>query len=545
MQLARQGVAMKDGSFPIRNRGDLRNAIRAIGRARDPDAARRHIVARAKALRLTQMLPPDWGVTAGGQFMHQLAAAMLELGDAEVPGIYMPEELHYGIVATAAVAEPNIGLAPLMPPAEWFDDPGLDGPTPLTVTADGRVFGHLAEFGKCHRGIQGRCVMAPHTKNGYAHFNVGRMLTADGSQVEVGKLTVDAHHAPLTVGPQAAAAHYDHSGSVAAFVRAGEDQWGPWLAGATRSDATPEQIRDLRANPPSGDWRNTEGRGLELVAALAVPVPGFPVMAVTASLDIEGGEEPYALIMGYMDDQPLAIVAAGVYDESQHPRDPGGEGGGQWVAKGAPADASVGRIRRLRRPGAPLRPDAGPPEFPLSTGLFAEPLRPGETIAPGMPKEGDPDVQSFQAHYTVRPGHSAAGESERKALFATKEEAIQHVKDAIRRGDVLDYNITPSRQPVLSIYSNSSAGDERARAYYLRHRPRQQVPLDQAPPAGDPGTMSSRYGDNPGSTAAQNERDRVRRLRRGAPLTPAPPLRASVLARRILGGIDGLAEVFR
>ncbi len=214
------------------------------------------------------------------------------------------------MVAEFAKPVEPIGIAPLMPPSEWFEDPQLDGPTPLTVTADGRVYGHLAEFGKCHRGIQGRCVMAPRSPSNYGHFNVGRILTADGDQYDVGKLTVDAHHAPMTAGAAGAAAHYDHTGVVAAFVRAGEDQWGPWLAGATKSDATPEQIRDLRANPPSGDWRNPDGRGLDLVAALAVPVPGFPVVAVTAAGGPVEDDELTALVMGWGDIGALAVVAS-------------------------------------------------------------------------------------------------------------------------------------------------------------------------------------------------------------------------------------------
>lgn len=283
---------MPDGSFPIRNRSDLRNAINAVGRARNPEAARVHIQHRARTLGLTGMLPGSWA----------MVASMPDF--SEVVNVFP-------MTASATVAPP-IGLAPIMPPAEWFEDPQLDGPTPLTVTADGRVFGHLAEFGKCHRGISGRCVFAPRSKNGYASFYAGGQILLDnGEQIPVGRLTVGAHHASLTASPQATAAHYDHTGTVAAFVRAGEDQWGPWLAGATKSDATPEQIRDLRANPPSGDWRNTDGRGLELVAALAVPVPGFPVMAVAASMFQGEPETVTALIMGWGDEGGLAVVASG------------------------------------------------------------------------------------------------------------------------------------------------------------------------------------------------------------------------------------------
>jgi hypothetical protein len=48
--LAKSGDAMPGGGFPIVNRGDLANAKRAIGRAKNPAAARAHIDERAKAL---------------------------------------------------------------------------------------------------------------------------------------------------------------------------------------------------------------------------------------------------------------------------------------------------------------------------------------------------------------------------------------------------------------------------------------------------------------------------------------------------------------
>ena len=57
---ASAGSAMPDGSFPIKSEQDLKNAIQAVGRAKDPDAARRHIIARAKALGLTNLLPDGW-----------------------------------------------------------------------------------------------------------------------------------------------------------------------------------------------------------------------------------------------------------------------------------------------------------------------------------------------------------------------------------------------------------------------------------------------------------------------------------------------------
>jgi hypothetical protein len=62
-RMAATGAAMPDGSFPIRNREDLQNAIQSVGRASNYDAARRHIISRAKELGLISMLPQEWNVS--------------------------------------------------------------------------------------------------------------------------------------------------------------------------------------------------------------------------------------------------------------------------------------------------------------------------------------------------------------------------------------------------------------------------------------------------------------------------------------------------
>lgn len=60
-RLAKTGAAMPDGSFPIVTKEDLANAIQAIGRAKNPDAAKRHIKKRARALGAEDMIPESWG----------------------------------------------------------------------------------------------------------------------------------------------------------------------------------------------------------------------------------------------------------------------------------------------------------------------------------------------------------------------------------------------------------------------------------------------------------------------------------------------------
>jgi uncharacterized protein DUF6582 len=169
---------------------------------------------------------------------------------------------------------------PVEPPAAWFEDPQLDGKTPITVEPNGRVFGHLAAWGECHRDVtRDSCVLAPRSKKGYAPFHLGHIFTAEGGRLNVGKIVMDTSHASITLGYAATATHYEHTGAEAAVVRAGEDEYGIWVAGSMVPEATAKHVAKLRRSPLSGDWRAVDGN-LELTAALAVNVPAFPVYAL-------------------------------------------------------------------------------------------------------------------------------------------------------------------------------------------------------------------------------------------------------------------------
>lgn len=167
--------------------------------------------------------------------------------------------------------------------AALFSNPQLDGPTPVTYDAKtGRIYGHLACFGQCHVGITDQCVVAPRSKTDYAHFHTSPpVLTTDG-RLPVGRLTVGTGHAGPRLGARPAAEHYDNTGTCFALVRVGEDEHGIWFSGIPHPTATDEQIRAGLSAPLSGDWR-TIGGNLELVAALAVNTPGFPVLVAGAS----------------------------------------------------------------------------------------------------------------------------------------------------------------------------------------------------------------------------------------------------------------------
>ena len=180
---------------------------------------------------------------------------------------------------------------PLHPPRDWFETPESDGPQPLAVAGDGRVSGHLAPWNGCHSSFQ-ECLTPPRSPDGYQTFHVGQLETAEGDMIPVGKIVYNGKHAPLSLALAAATQHYDDNGHVGAYVRATDGRHGIWLAGAVKHDISPEGLRDLRANPPSGDWRQRNGR-YTLVAALAVPVPGYPIGRAAS------GPEAVALILSY------------------------------------------------------------------------------------------------------------------------------------------------------------------------------------------------------------------------------------------------------
>lgn len=361
-RMAEDGRALPDGSYPIADEEDLRNAIHAIGRAKDPEAARAHIKKRARALGKGDLIPEEWADDAlaaalvfdaqeaplealaalTGEFkrgpgwvtdpvatkrIHDYWTKPGHEGYAKIawgtPGDFRRLRAHLAkyigprflnrTVAqwhhdalgywpgekgkpgnpplagqTVEAALHLVAAGGWCAPSEWFSDPSLNGPTPLTVTEEGRIFGHLATWGTCHIGIPGACTTPPHSASGYAYYMTGAIRTDDGQTLAVGQITMDTGHAPLRDGARAAAAHYDHTGAVVADVRAGEDEFGIWVAGAVRPDASEQQRHALRAGALSGDWRAVGGN-LELVAALAVNVPGFPIprVGIAASGDMQ------------------------------------------------------------------------------------------------------------------------------------------------------------------------------------------------------------------------------------------------------------------
>jgi hypothetical protein len=171
---------------------------------------------------------------------------------------------------------------PLYPPRTWFDDPGLEGPTPWTIDEDGRVYGHLALWSTCHTTFPDRCITPPR-EGDFPYFMKRELATCDGDLVGVGQITLGTGHAELRLGAVPAAQHYDNTGTAVVDIACGEDRWGIWVAGAVRPEISEMRLRELRAASLSGDWRRIGGR-LRLVAVLAVNVPGYPIPRMRAQL---------------------------------------------------------------------------------------------------------------------------------------------------------------------------------------------------------------------------------------------------------------------
>lgn len=219
-----------------------------------------------------------------------------------------PDEDLSSLVAAAPVeTEERALVAPVLPPQAWFSAPDLSEPTPFTISDTGRVFGHIAVWGTCHIGYAGQCVTPPESATDYAYFRTGEVMTEEGGLIAVGSVTIDTGHAADKMGVLPAISHYDNTGTTVAYVAAGEDAHGIWVAGTLRADATPEQVRALRAAPISGDWRKV-GAGMELVAALGVNVPGFPVPRTRAL--VAGGQMQSLVAAGML--APRQVIAPGL-----------------------------------------------------------------------------------------------------------------------------------------------------------------------------------------------------------------------------------------
>jgi peptidoglycan hydrolase-like protein with peptidoglycan-binding domain len=125
-KLADSGAALSDGSYPIRNASDLRNAIQAIGRAKDPARAKRHIIKRAKALGLTSMLPDGWGSAVQEAWFEaiELLADRMQPTDDEIAIAEAALALDEGELEEAKKASPDFPIPNKPGKTNWVEKAG-------------------------------------------------------------------------------------------------------------------------------------------------------------------------------------------------------------------------------------------------------------------------------------------------------------------------------------------------------------------------------------------------------------------------------------
>jgi 8-oxo-dGTP pyrophosphatase MutT (NUDIX family) len=255
-KMADSGTAMKDGSFPIADVEDLKNAIQAIGRAKDPTKAKAHIKKRAKALGHSDLIPESWKIQ---------------------------------LVLTSSAGDR------VLPPMEYFSKhPDTDGQVIEDPDEFGfrRTYGYAGEWGICHVGHDGQCTEVPIDPNGgtYPWFHLGRtkVMGPDGepTYINTGLITYGKAHrsAQEILSETPTQAHYDDIRHAWAAVVLGEDERGVWYSGVVLPTVEDKWLTAIEASGQvSGEWKRGELRSL-----LTVNVAGFPVMRSSAVYDDNG-----------------------------------------------------------------------------------------------------------------------------------------------------------------------------------------------------------------------------------------------------------------
>lgn len=246
--------------------------------------------------------------------------------DGDRRGVYNHARAHLVAGGRPADSIPDFQSGPLVaagytitipdcPPAAWFAEP-TDVPVhgALTVTDEGRVYGYLAPAHIAHRSFRDRRVEVPMGRVDYTRWMGGEALVAGGGRVVAGCITMECGHLPPAASsdPVVRADHYENSCSVVAKAAIGENRSGVWIAGALEPGVTAEQVSRMMACRLSGDWApHPEKPGWqEFVAALLVPVPGFPMGRTAASVRIaEGALVASAVPVQFVNAGPAAEVA--------------------------------------------------------------------------------------------------------------------------------------------------------------------------------------------------------------------------------------------
>lgn len=314
---------------------------------------------------LMQLLEEEGAVAASGEFVGARARINLPVDAIETLLLEVEEALVAAAAPSNVIELASQSPIPIDPPAEWFAQMQVNELTPLTVTANGRVFGHVAAWGTCHISFANRCQPVPRSSSNYSKFRCGSVLTAEGTTIRTGPIVMDTIHPDLRWKASDAMRFYADTGAAVCDVVPYEDQFGIFVAGAVRPTVKPAQLRAFRGSDISPDWRNIDGNPHECCAMLAVNNSGFklPVaLAASAGLFIEPGETAFAIDEH---DEVYALVASGPLSQEEFcehcthdtvEMDDDERAARSWAAVARFGKTRVFRKRKMRD-GIPCPPD--------------------------------------------------------------------------------------------------------------------------------------------------------------------------------------------
>lgn len=197
---------------------------------------------------------------------------------AEPPPCEDCEEDSPEVIILASVQAVAASLAlPVYPASHFRPPPDLPADQPLTITADGHVYGRACPPTECHRGNPTSCSPPPVDPD-FSEFLLTPVTLDDGTRVMTGPLTFrgDAHVATPGLSIASVRAAYDNSATVAGLVTMGRDERGDWYSGVIRPGLSEDELWEITAcGQVSGHWQPV-GRATRLAALHIVPTPGFP-----------------------------------------------------------------------------------------------------------------------------------------------------------------------------------------------------------------------------------------------------------------------------
>lgn len=232
----------------------------------------------------TRLSEPEWEEQRDGTIIIKTSRQQ------ELTTVTHARVRHLALVDTPAwpVARPVLGAPPAIAaaaagylyPAHHFARWESPEMVPLSVTTDGRVWGHGAGDG-CFRG-DGRCLKyTPDPDPDMRNFHVATACLDDGSTIRVGSLTCAGLHASTSLPTVAdVRRHHEDSSAVWARVVAWNDKYGRLcITGSVVPGLDETTLAQVSGAPLSPElWPVPGTPGLTLVGLHAVNTPAWPTL---------------------------------------------------------------------------------------------------------------------------------------------------------------------------------------------------------------------------------------------------------------------------